>query len=272
MKITVLIENTSENPDLISEHGLSLLVETKKNTILIDTGQSDSFIKNANELGLNLDTVDYLILSHGHYDHCGGVMAFSKINPEAHIYISKYAFDEYWNISSKKYIGIDKRIDTLQHLHKVDSDYPIEDNIEVFSSVNSSNKFFPFENKKLMVKHGEYFVPDVFNHEQYAVITENNKKILFSGCAHNGIVNIMEKFVEKYGEAPFAVITGFHLMKEYEYNNIENDFIARTAFELKKYPTYFYSGHCTGKAFDIMKDILKNNLYSLNTGLTIDIN
>ena len=114
MKITVLVENTiSENPNvknlsLQAEHGLSLHIQTefdsKKNyQILFDMGQSNLFQKNANLLGVNLESVDFAVLSHGHYDHGGlsssdsaqnGLFAFSKINQTSPIYINQNAFSQ----------------------------------------------------------------------------------------------------------------------------------------------------------------------------------
>lgn len=72
LRITTLIENNSdENNTLISEHGLSLYIEIDEIKILFDTGQSGDFIKNADKLKIDLNNLNYVILSHGHYDHSG---------------------------------------------------------------------------------------------------------------------------------------------------------------------------------------------------------
>ncbi|MCI8845747.1 MAG: MBL fold metallo-hydrolase [Lachnospiraceae bacterium] len=72
MKITALLENKTNREDMLTEHGLSLYIETEKHKILFDMGQSDLFAKNAAALGINLSSVDIAVLSHGHYDHGGG--------------------------------------------------------------------------------------------------------------------------------------------------------------------------------------------------------
>ena len=80
MKVTVLIENTACREDLAAEHGLSLLIETSTSTILFDAGQTGAFADNAKKLGIDLNTVDFCILSHGHYDHGGGLKRFLEEN------------------------------------------------------------------------------------------------------------------------------------------------------------------------------------------------
>lgn len=97
MRITCLIENTASDEKFIAEHGLSLYVETDKAKILFDMGQSDAFVSNADKLGINLSDVDLAILSHGHYDHGGGLRKFLDINKNAPVYINRYAFEPRYN-------------------------------------------------------------------------------------------------------------------------------------------------------------------------------
>ena len=80
------MEDTDGGNGCVYEHGLSFYIETKKHKLLLDTGASDATLKNAEKLGIDLTQVDTVILSHGHYDHSGGIMAFAKLNPTAKIY------------------------------------------------------------------------------------------------------------------------------------------------------------------------------------------
>ena len=121
------------------------------------------------------------------------------------------------------------------------------------------------------MKNGE-IVPDDFIHEQCLVITQNGKRWLLSGCAHNGILNILDKYKELFDSYPDYVITGFHMMKrEGEHTEEEKAVIIQTAQELSQLDTVFYSGHCTGiAAFDLMKQIMGDKLIALHSGETVN--
>ena len=106
MKITALIENTSAR-GLPTEHGLSLFVETAEHKFLFDMGQTDLFARNAETLGVDLSKVDFAVLSHGHYDHGGGLNTFLALNDHAPVYMSRYAFEPHYN-GTEKNIGLDQ--------------------------------------------------------------------------------------------------------------------------------------------------------------------
>ena len=87
MKLTVLMENTTCREDLVCEHGLSLYIEANGQRILFDAGQTGAFADNAEKMGVDLTKIDLCILSHGHYDHGGGLKRFLEINDHAKVYI-----------------------------------------------------------------------------------------------------------------------------------------------------------------------------------------
>ena len=112
---------------------------------------------------------------------------------------------------------------------------------------------------------------DDFMHEQCLVITQNGKHWLLSGCAHNGILNITDRYKVVFGNEPDYVVSGFHMMKrDEEHTEKEKAVIIQTAQELSQMRTVFYSGHCTGiPAFELMKEIMGDKLIALHSGETV---
>ena len=112
MRIINLMENTKGAEGCVWEHGLSFYIETKKHKLLADTGASEAFLKNAVVLGIDLRRVDTVILSHGHYDHGGGLAAFAVLNPRAGIWMHRGAGEAYYHKTEQmeKYIGISPEI------------------------------------------------------------------------------------------------------------------------------------------------------------------
>ena len=260
MKITVLVENTTSNADFIAEHGLSLLINSNGKTILFDCGQTDAFIKNAKTLGVDLSQVDFLILSHGHYDHGGGLKDFLKINKKATLYLPQNAFDGHYN-GVEKYIGLNTTLLDETRIVIVDDQLKIADGIIV---KRLKKEPFKVESAGLTVKVGNDFLPDDFKHEQYLSIVENDKEYLFSGCTHKGLDNLLSNF------APDVFIGGFHLSKVSILS--ESNRLEKVADLLINTGAKFYTCHCTGLAqFDFLKAKLKDNLHYLSTGNCVEI-
>ncbi len=269
MKLYTLVENTEGFHHCIAEHGLSIYIETDKHRMLLDTGQTDALIKNADTLGISLEKVDTVVLSHGHYDHSGGLLSFAAKNHDAVIYMQRKAAEPHYNMD--RYIGIDPKILELPHVILLDGDYRIDEELSLFTGIKG-RRYFPAGNRRLkMLKDGEKICDD-FSHEQCLVIRQEEKQILLSGCAHNGILNILDKYRECYHTLPDYVISGFHMMKRDEaYTAEEIREIRQTAEELKKMDIRFFSGHCTGiPAFEIMKEIMGEQLQAIHSGEEIE--
>ena len=268
MKIINLIEDTKGAEGLCFEHGLSFYVETEKHRLLLDTGASGDFILNAEKLGIDLAKVDTLVLSHGHYDHTGCVMRFSRINPTAKIYMHKNAGGEYFNDynSQRKYIGIDKEILTLPQLVLTEGNIKIDDELLLFSDIDCVTPI-PSGNAILKKELDGKLVQDDFNHEQYLAVTSGGKTALLSGCAHRGIYNILQGFKNLFGTYPDYVVSGFHMMKKTPYDETDKALAEETAKALKATGARFFSGHCTGdEAMDILLPILGENLTVMHSG------
>ncbi len=272
MKIINLVENTSTER-CQGEHGLSFYIETEKHKLLLDSGTTNLFLENANILGVDLTQVDTAILSHGHYDHGGGFLSFAKINSKADIYVRDNAGGDFYHVigEEKKYIGIDKEMMKLPQVKLVEGDWKLDEELFLFSNIKGK-RYPAWSNGELKEKVGEDYIQDDFSHEQCLVIRQGNQSVLLSGCAHSGILSILDRYKELFDSYPDLVISGFHMMKKTDYTKEEVRYIEKTAKELLKTGAIFYSGHCTGrKAFAVMKKIMGEQLQPLESGCSLEI-
>lgn len=256
MRIVTLVENTTCNPELTAEHGLSLYIETRDHKILFDTGASGAFADNGEKLGVDLSQVDLAVLSHGHSDHSGGFLRFLEINTHATIYASKHAFDGQHNAAGD-YIGPDPAL--AGRFCFYDETLELAPGIILECPASSFGRI-PLDTAGLQRREGERLIPEDFRHEQYMLIREGEKKILFSGCSHRGVINIAEKY------HPDILIGGFHYMKR-DPNSLEPEAKALLAL-----PTAYYTGHCTGaEQYTFLKLHMGDRLHYLPTGGILEI-
>ena len=272
MKIINLVENELGSSGCEAAHGLSFYVETENHKLLFDSSPSEVVIRNAQKLGINLTAVDTVILSHGHYDHSGGILPFVELNSKAKIYMQHNAGGEYYAFDGEeqgfRYIGIDKKILSLPQVQLLKGDTKIDDELQVFT-VDQRAYPFPSTNKRLRELCNGQYIQDEFHHEQNLLLTTGGKKILFCGCAHNGILNVMETLERKFGPTslPDLVIGGFHLMKRTEFSEADNSEITEIANRLKSYKAHFATCHCTGLlVFNQMKEIMGDQLSYVHSG------
>ena len=235
MKITCLLENTTAAPAVAAEHGLSLYIEVGNRRILFDMGQANLFARNAEVLGVDLSRVDTAILSHGHYDHGGGLSAFLEINQTAPVYLTDTAFLPHYN-GSQKYIGLDTPLAEHPRLRRVSGDVDLGSGLTLLTR-GSRPRNHSLGSFGLTERVGDTFIPDDFRHEQYLLIRENGKRILLSGCSHTGILDIVEWF------APDVLIGGFHVSKM-----SPGQELAALGDALAAHHTDYYTCHCTGEA------------------------
>ena len=131
VKITALLENTAARADMQTEHGLSLYEETATKKILFDMGQTSFFAENAEMLSIDLADVDLAVLSHGHYDHGGGLAVFLEKNDHAPVFIHKDAFLPHYN-GTQKYIGLDTALASHPRIVWTEDAYRIDENLRFF--------------------------------------------------------------------------------------------------------------------------------------------
>lgn len=268
IKIVGLTENTALSSAYKAKHGLSIYIETAKHKILFDLGPDDLFLRNARKLNVNVSEIDTVVISHGHVDHCGGLKCFLENNDKAKIYIRKQATDSHYVkvFGLPFYAGIDKRLVDNERLMFTDKLCVIDDELTLFSCV-SGDFPLPVADKKLFVRRDGKITLDDFDHEQNLILTAGGKTTLFCGCAHAGIVNVLDKAHSIIGDFPNAVVGGFHLYEPTTKKYESAEYIARVTDALLARKSDFLTCHCTGeKAFELMKKTLGDRLDYLRAG------
>ncbi|MBN2268185.1 MAG: MBL fold metallo-hydrolase [Acholeplasmataceae bacterium] len=273
MKITVLVENTTSNPNLNVEHGLSLFIETKNHHILFDAGDSDLFIENAKKLNIDLTQVDIFILSHGHHDHGGGLDTFLKINQHAKVYVQKHAFECHYSYRKDHYesISVPKPYEIDQIVY-VDDQLIIDDELMLFSTIKRK-EFYPQSNQNLYQKIDDQFIHDDFNHEHNLIIKEDKMYVLVAGCAHHGMINIIHEASDIVGQTIDYAVGGLHLYSRSTGISETVETIEALGSALIDTKTKLYTCHCTGeKAYEILKPIMNDMITYIRTGDQINLN
>ena len=271
MKITAILENTTANPDLTPKHGLSVYIETAEHKILFDLGPDDTSLRNAEKLDIDLAEVDTVILSHGHYDHGGALPGFLEINDKAKLYFHRQAFEPHYHTRffKKTYVGLDRDYSANPRVVFTGDTMKIDDELFLFSDVEG--QFDTKSNRVLLKKTPSGYTRDDFTHEQNLIVTSGDKTVLFSGCSHRGIANIM-RAAHKRRPRIQAVFGGFHL-----YNPATNapeppGVIRELAEELSSGEAVFYTCHCTGKeAYEAMRGIMGDRIRYFSTGSTVEL-
>lgn len=349
------------------EHGVSLYIETGNGLkVLFDTGQSDLFARNAARLGIDLREVDLAVISHGHYDHGGGLNEFLRINTKAPVYIRESALGEHYSIRPSGVADIGLKINDLSRLIFTKDIEILPGGITLFTTptrpaspgspaspacpapqgspaspapadspcpqVQFSNHDYehqstaamgcspfpepdgtfrehypfpePFGNRLLL---GADRRPDDFRHEQSMIIRDSSSTVLFGGCAHRGIVNILAQAQALTSGTITHVLSGFHLSKTVaqisrtiehpsdaagqfsrtieqpsnaagQFSNTAaqlkpDGYLAVLAQALSSFPGIeYYTMHCTGEpAFTRLAAFLSPRLHYLPCGSTLTL-
>lgn len=281
MKTTVIIDNNPNSQlNLHTEHGLSMYFEIDGFNWLMDVGASNKFYDNAVALGIAIEDIDFLIISHGHCDHTGGLEKFLEVNRKARIILSKH-------IIGKQFFSY--RTDSKQNItinHAIIEEYKerftfIDSNMQISKNVNLICEFSktfatPKGNKKLFVIDELGERNDNFKHEIIITVNTPNGIVVFSGCSHNGVLNILDTCSEYNKNTNIiACIGGTHLLDSSLSSNNESE---SEIFEIgktisKKYPfIQIITGHCTGiLAQKNLAVILHKKLSLFYSGYTFNI-
>ncbi|PRR81027.1 MBL fold metallo-hydrolase [Clostridium vincentii] len=222
VKITTLIENKEdENNILINEHGLSLYIEIDEMKILFDTGQSGDFIKNAEKLKINLNKLNYVMLSHGHYDHSGGLRKLvDNTDNSFKLIVGKGFFNEKYKLvdgENYKFNGnnFDKEfiVENNIPIKYITQDlFNVTEDILIFSNFERNTEF-EILNTKFYIKHNEEYIADDFSDEIVLVVKHKKGLVVILGCSHVGVINILKTIIKRTGMPIYCIVGGSHLIE-----------------------------------------------------------
>ncbi len=270
MIIKILIDNIARD-NLIPEWGLAIYMEYNGHKILLDAGETGNFLANASAMGVDIERIEFGVLSHAHYDHADGMAAFFEKNKRAKFYLREEAAENCYGEKEGilKYIGIHEGY--LEKYHDriiyVSKDYEILPGIALIP-----HKMPGMEERGkragMYIKVKGRFCPDCFAHEQSLVFDTEKGLVIFNSCSHGGADNIIREISGTYpGKKVCALIGGLHL---YRSTDEEVRALAEKIREMDI--EKIYTGHCTGdEAFTILKEELGDRVEQIYTGMEIEI-
>lgn len=245
MRLKILLEDKNFNPALESEHGISIFVESDSLKFLFDCGQTEMTFRNAIKLGVDLSAINFVVISHAHYDHAGGFPALLKYVTPKILYTGIDFWLEKFSRKENNFVYRGAGF-TAKNL----ADWNVEQKIchdvlklddKIFLVGNFARRF-DFEKIPAKFVRGENKLPDTFSDEICMVIRGNDGLNVIVGCSHVGILNIVSTIAERFNEKIFRVIGGVHL------NNADDERIEKTLAELKNFGVRdFKLCHCSGE-------------------------
>ncbi len=265
----VLVDNLTRD-SLACEWGLSFYIEYNGHKLLLDTGASGNFVKNAENLGIYLENVEYGVLSHAHYDHADGMPAFFALNNDAKFYLRKGTAENCYgkkNYFQYKYNGIQPGIldNYAERIEYVEGDYELLEGVYLIPHKTVGLEKIA-KRVKLFVKENGKMFPDDFAHEQSLVFDTPEGLVIFNSCSHGGVDNIIREIEMTFPDKKIrAVIGGFHLYKSTEAE------VRAFAWRVRETGIEkLITGHCTGdEAFKVLKEELGDVVDQMYTGMEI---
>ncbi|HGY56700.1 MAG TPA: MBL fold metallo-hydrolase [Caldithrix abyssi] len=266
--LTVLAENRVNNPKLFGEQGLSILIHTPDASLLFDTGQTDTFLKNARQLELNLQTVEAIVLSHGHYDHGGGLPHFLKAVKPVPVYCHPALLNKKFRDQDSALVDIGVPWEKTDIIHAGGDLIFKTHAFEIFPGIWYSGEIprhsrFESIDESYRQRVLESYIHDEL-HDDISLILQTKKGlIVLLGCGHSGVINTVKHAMRITGEKRlYAVMGGMHLQL------CSDEKIENVVKHLKALnPEYVIPLHCTGfRAVSRLYRLFKDRMLLFNAG------
>jgi len=274
LRVYVLVEDYSgyESP-FLAQHGVSFLIEADGKRILFDAGQSaEPILHNVKLLGIGPDSIDYVFLSHCHYDHTGGLLGILKaIGRRVPLIAHPSIFRRHFIMKPYlREVGLPfgrEEVEELAELYLTADPLPITKNVLSTGEIAEKEDFERTELEVYTIENGKV-VRDELRDDMSLVAKTPEGLVVVSGCSHAGIVSIVKHAIRLTGEESVkAVIGGFHLIEAGE------ERIRKTVEEFQRLGVEeVYTGHCTGLRAEA--EFLKaygERFHKLHAGLVIEL-
>lgn len=273
VKITTLIENTKgEHLALINEHGISFYIEKDGHKLLFDTGQSANFLRNAEEMRIDLSDLEYVVLSHGHYDHSGGLKYLTELAKDFSLVLGQGFFQEKYAYRNNSYEFLGNNFDEeflkekgIPYRFVSESLNEILPGVYVVTRFNRAHKDEVVNPRFKICQDGE-FKPDLFEDEVLIAIDTPHGIVVILGCSHPGMRNMIDTVKTLLNKPVYAVLGGTHLVEaDPETQSVSLDYLGKDELEIVGV------SHCTGP--DAMAQLNKHNknYYHNRTGSSLFI-
>ena len=248
LRITILVDHQSLRPDLETEHGLSFLLEADDEVLLFDAGATEAAFRNAERLGTPWRRISRIVLSHGHWDHTGGLRAFLEALPKAQVYLHPRAMTPKYSLHPDKpprLLSMPQEIHALlqarmDQLHWSTAHMRLGEGIGLTGPI-------PRRHPEEAISGPFYLDPegretDPLEDDQALWITTKRGIVLLLGCAHAGVANTLDHIRVLTGKRSLlAVVGGFHLATASE-ARIQSTLRALQKANVKRVAPI----HCTG--------------------------
>jgi 7,8-dihydropterin-6-yl-methyl-4-(beta-D-ribofuranosyl)aminobenzene 5'-phosphate synthase len=247
IKITILVDNRAED-DLRAEHGLSLWIEADWKRVLFDTGQSEALLENARSLDLDLAKADAIVLSHGHYDHTGGLARVLEQAAGAHLYFHPSALQTRYSITAGEVREIQLPSSSLAAIeslpskrsHLVVKPLMLAPRIGLTGPIPRESSCEDTGGPFYLDREG--LLPDPIEDDLAIWIAGDQGALVCVGCSHAGIINTLNYVRHVSASAQVrAVLGGFHLLNA-DRRRIDETLQAFRALD----PGLIVCCHCTG--------------------------
>ena len=257
IKLTVLMEDR-ESSGFLTEHGLSLYIEDIDKNILFDTGQSGKFILNAKKMNIDLNKLDLIVLSHGHYDHTGGLEAILKIKNGIPIIAHPQVIDDKYSFKNGKITFIGMPVKKKWNFEFTKKFKQISKNIYFLGEIEKNYQLpeTHFFKDKVGKRHDE------FNDDSALIIKNNDKISIICGCCHSGLINTIEAAKKHFNDKIHNIVGGFHL------KDPESKLVKDSVEYLRRIdPDFIGISHCTSEEVgELLKREFKGKTHIVKTG------